>query len=161
MNRSTAGGNCGFNADGAGGASRTCCAAIATEDSPTNGARPVSNSKSTHAAEYRSERGSTGAPLACSGERYCAVPSTAWDWVSAACVSSTARAIPKSMTLTLPSGVTLTLAGLMSRCTIPARWLKDRASMMPSMYSMACSGVTPGPCMSSRSVRPGTYSMTM
>ena len=89
------------------------------------------------------------------------MPSTAWDCVSAAWVSSTARAMPKSMTFTLPSGVTFTLAGLMSRCTIPARWLKDSASTIPSMYSTASEGATPGPWISSRRVSPGTYSITM
>ena len=37
-----------------------------------------------------------------------------------------ARAMPKSITLTAPLGVSITLAGLMSRCTMPARWLYSR-----------------------------------
>ena len=37
--------------------------------------------------------------------------------------SATARAMPKSITFTSPDGVSMTLAGLMSRCTMPARWL--------------------------------------
>jgi serine/threonine protein kinase len=37
---------------------------------------------------------------ACSGDRYWAVPMTAAVWVMVAEVSATARAIPKSMTLT-------------------------------------------------------------
>ena len=51
---------------------------------------------------------------------YCAVPITEDVWVIVAWVSATARAMPKSMTLTDPSRATITLAGLMSRCTIPA-----------------------------------------
>ena len=34
-----------------------------------------------------------------------------------------ARAMPKSMTLTWPDGVSMTLAGLMSRWMMPLRWL--------------------------------------
>jgi hypothetical protein len=37
--------------------------------------------------------------------------------------SATARAMPKSITFTSPLGMSMTLAGLMSRWTIPARWL--------------------------------------
>jgi hypothetical protein len=47
-------------------------------------------------------------------------------------LSDTARAMPKSMTLTWPAGVTMTLPGLMSRCTTPARCEYSRASRMPS-----------------------------
>ncbi|PLC11106.1 hypothetical protein AUQ48_01105 [Kocuria flava] len=161
MKASTRGPSRGSTCEGTGAVSRTCWAATSTEVSPTNGARPVSSSKSTHAAEYRSERASTDAPRACSGERYWAVPRTAWAWVSAGAVSSTARAIPKSMTFTWPSGVTITLAGLMSRCTIPARWLYSSASRIPSTRSTASRGETASWCTSSRRVRPGTYSMTM
>ena len=46
--------------------------------------------------------------------------------------SDTARAMPKSMTLTWPASVTMTLPGLMSRCTTPARCEYSRASRMPS-----------------------------
>lgn len=48
---------------------------------------------------------------------------TAWVCVIVAAVSAMARAMPKSMTLTEPSLVTMTLAGLMSRWTMPMRWL--------------------------------------
>ena len=67
--------------------------------------------------------GPTSSPRACSGDRYCAVPITAAVWVTEVEVSSTARAMPKSMTLTSPDGVSITLAGLMSRWTMPIRWL--------------------------------------
>jgi len=36
-------------------------------------------------------------------------------------LSDTARAMPKSITLTAPPGVIITLPGLTSRCTIPLR----------------------------------------
>ncbi len=68
-----------------------------------------------------SERASTVSPRACSGDRYCAVPITAAVWVMVAEVSATARAMPKSITLIRPELVSITLAGLMSRCTMPAR----------------------------------------
>jgi hypothetical protein len=51
------------------------------------------------------------------------VPTTAAVWVIADDESEIARAMPKSITLTSPLGVSITLAGLMSRCTMPARWL--------------------------------------
>ena len=81
--------------------------------------------------EYRSLRMSTDSPLACSGDRYCAVPITAWVWVIVELASASARAIPKSITLTSPAGVSMTFAGLMSRCTIPARWLYSSAASTP------------------------------
>jgi hypothetical protein len=69
--------------------------------------------------------------------------------------------MPKSMTLICRSGVTITLAGLMSRWTMPARWLYSRASRMPRVMSTASWGVTAFSWISSRRVRPGTYSITM
>jgi hypothetical protein len=64
----------GLRTEGAGGVSATCLSAIATAESPSNGSRPVSSSKSTIPIEYRSDCALTGRPWACSGERYCAVP---------------------------------------------------------------------------------------
>ncbi len=66
---------------------------------------------------------STVSPRACSGERYCAVPITAEVAVMVCPASASARAMPKSITLTSPPRVSMTLAGLMSRCTMPWRWL--------------------------------------
>ena len=51
------------------------------------------------------------------------MPITAEVWVIVAPMSSIARAMPKSMTLTSPARVSITLAGLMSRCTMPCWWL--------------------------------------
>jgi hypothetical protein len=73
--------------------------------------------------EYRSLRESTRSPRACSGDRYWAVPMTCAVWVMVACESLTARAMPKSITLTSPVRVSITLPGLMSRWMIPLRWL--------------------------------------
>ncbi len=70
--------------------------------------------------------------------------------------------MPKSMTLTWPLRVSMTLAGLMSRWTIPARWEYSRAWRMPMVISMDRSGSSLRPeCSSSRSVDPSTYSITM
>ena len=68
-----------------------------------------------------SERASTVSPRACSGDRYWAVPITAAVCVIALEESAIARAMPKSMTLTWPDGVNMTLAGLMSRWMMPER----------------------------------------
>ena len=68
-------------------------------------------------------RASTRSPRACSGDRYWAVPITWAVWVMVAAESAIARAMPKSMTLTSPLLVSMTFAGLMSRCTMPPRWL--------------------------------------
>src|SRR5258708_756019 len=59
-----------------------------------------------------------GPALACSGETYCAVPITMPLCVR--CAASIARAIPKSVIFTCPSGVISRFPGLMSRCTMPA-----------------------------------------
>ena len=65
-------------------------------------------------------RESTPMPSACSGEKYVAVPMTAPVWVRLSSVF-TARAIPKSVTLIVPSSVMSTLPGLTSRWTTPWR----------------------------------------
>ena len=51
------------------------------------------------------------------------MPMTDCVWVIVAAVSAMARAMPKSITLTWPRSVSMTLAGLMSRWTMPVRWL--------------------------------------
>ncbi len=51
------------------------------------------------------------------------MPTTDWVWVIVAAASAMARAMPKSITLMAPVLVTMTLAGLMSRWTMPMRWL--------------------------------------
>ncbi len=51
------------------------------------------------------------------------MPTTAAVWVIVDEASLIARAIPKSITLTSPLGVSMTFPGLMSRWMMPARWL--------------------------------------
>ena len=83
-------------------------------------------------------------------------------WVTVAALSASARAMPKSITLTAPASVIITLAGLMSRCTMPLRWLKSSAPQTSATISMARRiGSRPSALSTSRRVRPWTYSMTM
>ncbi len=77
-------------------------------------------------------RASTCSPLACSGEKYAAVPMICVVSATVDDESETARAIPKSITFTAPDGVIMTLPGLMSRCTTPARCEYSSASRIPS-----------------------------
>ena len=61
------------------------------------------------------------------------MPNTSPVWV---CPDpSTARAMPKSVSFTVPSGVTRTLAGLTSRCTTPASCAAPSASAAWPMIS--------------------------
>ena len=64
-------------------------------------------------------------------------------WSAATVVdeSDTARAMPKSMTFTWPVAVTMTLPGLMSRCTTPARCEYSSAVRMPSTMRTARDGL--------------------
>ena len=91
---------------------------------PPKARRPESISASTQPNDQRSVRLSTGCPRACSGLMYAGVPRidpsrVALPAAVAASVSvaetDTLLARPKSRTLTLPPGVTLTLAGFRSR----------------------------------------------
>jgi len=143
------------------GVSLTCWYATATGLSPRNGARPASISKRTTPVEYRSVRASTDSPLACSGEKYDAVPRMAVVCATVVDESEMARAMPKSITLTWPVLVIMMLPGLMSRCTTPARWEYSSAVRTPSMMRTASAGASGPSRMMSLSRRPSTYSMTM
>ena len=100
-----------------------------------------------------------GLPSACSGERYCGVPITAP--VRVMPTPSAARAIPKSVTFTLPCGVTIRLAGLTSRCTIPARWAAPSASPTWASRSRTAAGSrSRPPPIRFESGSPSTSSMT-
>ena len=82
--------------------------------------------------------------------------------VIVAAESETARAMPKSMTLTVPWGVIITFPGFTSRCTMPLRWLKSSAPQMSAARLIARSGESwPSRRSTSRRVSPSTYSMTM
>ena len=64
-------------------------------------------------------RGVTWPVCACSGAMYSGVPSTE---PVAVFTPPADLAMPKSISLILPSFVSMTLAGLMSRWTMPRRW---------------------------------------
>ncbi|CRH64220.1 Uncharacterised protein [Chlamydia trachomatis] len=112
--------------------------------------------------EYKSERASTCSPRACSGDRYWAVPTTAFVCVIVACESVIARAIPKSMTFTLPSFVNMMLPGLISRCTKCCEWEYSSAPNTPdTMATASLIGTGVPSASSSLTVCPSTYSITM
>ena len=69
-------------------------------------------------------------------------------------------AMPKSSTLTVPSSVSITFAGLMSRWTMPARCAVARARQTCAASSATRSGGS-GPSVSnSPTVRPESNGMT-
>ena len=121
----------------------------------------MSISNNTTPVEYRSVRASTVSPLACSGEKYDAVPRIAVVCATVVDESETARAMPKSMTFTWPVVVIMMLPGLMSRCTTPARCEYSSAVSTPSMTRTAAAGSSGPSWMMSLSRRPSTNSMMM
>ncbi len=83
-------------------------------------------------------------------------------WVRSPAPPDTARAMPKSATLTSPPSSMMTLAGLMSRWTTPLRWANPSADATPAARSAARSGLIGAASrMISARVRPETYSITM
>ena len=65
-----------------------------------------------------SDAGVAARPIACSGERYCAVPMTIPDAVIG--IWLVAVEMPKSVIFTRPERASRMLPGLTSRCTTPA-----------------------------------------
>ena len=96
-------------------------------------------------------------PWACSGDRYCAVPSTEPVWVIS---EAPARAIPKSTTRARPSRSTSTFWGLRSRWMIP----RSCENLVPwrtwRMISTASPTVSPR-LIRSLSEAPSTYSIAI
>jgi hypothetical protein len=73
-----------------------------------------------------------------------------------------ARAMPKSVTLTSPSGVMRMLPGFTSRCTTPWRCAKASAAATPApMVAIWRGDGRWGSRSTAESGRPWTYSMTM
>jgi hypothetical protein len=100
-----------------------------------------------------------GFPSACSGERYCGVPTTCPVWVSAAAFA--ARAMPKSVIFTVRPGVTSRFAGFTSRCTMPRSCAAASASAACATRSQAVSaGIRSPPRSSADSGSPRTSSIT-
>ena len=135
-----------------------------------NGDAPDSNSYSTAPRLKRSDCPSTSSPRACSGDMYCGVPMsmplTVCPGIAVADVTSASaglarRAMPKSSNLTSPSCRIITLSGLRSRWTMPARWASASAdaTWMPMSTTVATSS---GALRAmSRSVLPSTNSQAM
>lgn len=94
------------------------------------------------------------------------MPTTMPVWVMEVTPDCMARAMPKSMTLTTPRLVIITLPGLMSRWTRPISWLVSRAASTSAVTLSAFSaGIAPYCVMSDWRAEPSgcpsTYSMTM
>ena len=107
---------------------------------PANARSPVAISWSTQPSAHRSLRASASRPSSCSGAMYWKVPTIApsrvsgWATVGEAATvrslpppTAALRASPKSMSLA-PVRVIITLPGLRSRWTTPARWARSSAS---------------------------------
>ncbi len=100
-----------------------------------------------------------GPALACSGETYCAVPITMPLCVR--CAASIARAIPKSVIFTWPSGVISRFPGLMSRCTMPASCAAASAAAACATTSrVAPADILPTRASAADSGWPSTSSIT-
>ncbi len=146
--------------------------------SPSNSRRPVSISKSTTPKAQTSARLSTACPRACSGDMYAAVPrirpaavpraARAWGTATRSAEDVTPRAVsapsalarPKSSTLTLPSGVTLTFGRL--EVAVDDALLVRRFERLGDLLSRSRSPRRPGPRRASaRSARssPATSSI--
>ena len=134
---SNAGGTSGLCHVGATGGVLRCWPIMATSLSPRNGGLPVTISYSMAPREYRSARGVTSPPMACSGGMYRAVPTIMPSWVRRERSLATAR--PKSPILAVPSAVRSTLPGLRSRWTMPFEWANSRPRHVALATSMACS----------------------
>ena len=149
----------GTSAGSGGGTSRICMIATVTGLSATNGNRPARHSYATTPSEYTSLAALTLRPSACSGLKYCAVPTTIPLWVSGT-VSAT-RAIPKSVIFTIPSCPTSRLPGFTSRCTMPARCAASSAVAACSITSSVRSvGSRPSRARIAESGSPSTNSIT-
>ncbi len=76
-------------------------------------------------------------------------------------LAPTAAAMPKSITLTSPRGVIITLAGFTSRWTSPERWAASSAAATSAAIRAASSGGSrPRRCSADASVSPSTSSIT-
>src|SRR5580693_5215359 len=103
--------------------------AVAVSDSPLKGSSPVPANTIVTAHDHTSAAAVTRVPASCSGAINAGVPTVTWPERPVVVIPGTA-ASPKSIT-TGPSGPSRTLAGLKSRCTIPA------ACTAPSAVSVA------------------------
>ena len=139
----------------------------------SNGATPSTANHRVAPSAHRSAAGPACPPLACSGATYGSDPNAAVTArpsprpriapvapVRVRWVSSWSEAMPKSASLTRPLGETMTLAGLTSWWTIPARWAASSASRSSSPIRAAAPCPT-GPDRSTRSRRVGASTSSM
>jgi hypothetical protein len=134
--------------------------AVAVNDSPLKGNSPVPANTIVTAHDHTSAAAVTRVPASCSGAMNAGVPTVAWPERPMVVIPGTA-ASPKSIT-TGPSGPSRTLAGLKSRCTIPAACTAPSAvSVATAMRSSAAPPRGPNCSTSSTSDGPLTYSLTM
>jgi hypothetical protein len=113
--------------------------------------------------EKTSLSGVISAPCATSGERNAGVPVICPVWVSV--TSPVACEMPKSVIFTRPStfgpSPMSTLAGLTSRCTMPAAWVAISASATCApIWATWSTRSTPSSASTSARLREGRYSMT-
>src|SRR6267378_4463477 len=133
--------------------SRTSSSLVA----PSNAGLPVSSSYATRPRPYTSVRAVTGPPSTRSGAMYRAVPRS-----SCSSRSRAARAMPKSVSFATPFGSTMTFAGFTSQWMTPAACAASSAPATCRMRRLtSCGGSGPRSATISRSVFPGTSSMTM
>src|SRR6266699_3143394 len=133
--------------------------AIAVNDSPLKGSSPVPANTIVTAHDHLSAAAVTRVPASCSGAMNAGVP-IATSPERTVVIPGTA-ASPKSIT-TGPSGPSMTLPGLKSRCTIPAACTAPSAvSVATAMRSSAAPPRGPNCSTTSTSDGPLTYSLTM
>ena len=100
------------------------------------------------------------APSTCSGEMYSGVPTTVPAVAWPRSLGRRALAMPKSVRTTRPSFPSMTLSGLRSRCSTPARWAAPRPAHTSVAIAMVAAGVTrPSRSRRARSDSPSMSSM--
>src|SRR5688572_24197513 len=141
----------------------TCAISSAWALPPVNGGRPASISYATAPSAYRSARWSTcGSAEACSGAMYAGVPNATPSDVRPEALpdSLTALATPKSVTRAWPR-LTITLSGLMSRCTTPCSCAYASASVTSrSNRTASATGSSPSRASFARSDSPSMNGIT-
>jgi hypothetical protein len=83
-----------------------------------------------------------------------------WPAMVSPAVASSDRAMPKSVSLAVPSGVIRTFCGLMSRWTMPCSCAWSSAASSCSVIRRASSSGSGPPATTSFSERPSIHSMT-
>src|SRR5437660_999341 len=134
-------------------------ARIASGVRPSNGGRPSSAKYAVAASEYRSARWSTRSPRSCSGAANCGVPLREVAPPNRPSPRS-ARANPKSVMRSRPSGSISMFSGFRSRCTSP-RACACSSAESPWSSTLPVRSRESGPCVWTSCARfvPGTSSI--